>query len=303
MIKYWAIYTSEDASGRWPESFVVDQERVFQTRVKHGTVCLEDGSDEDQCFRTALNVQRIDFIRTTFRAVSGKHVDSEPYFFLRVKEDKYYERDCIFDYSTKCEGGDGVWCTRGIVQSRKPSVDINRSRKVDFMGAYQSIRPRIYVVSTRVRRAFEEANISGIEFMPCLDANEDYAEADAAFGASEMSREGLDGHHQLIVQQTVDAPLRVGTISRIGNQCPVCGMVGYYRSSSRGRFSRRDLGNIDFQNLDLCIGDDGQEFRLQAVGTIISNRVLKILREMKAKGLTRYLTFPPVQFGAVEFVV
>lgn len=75
--------------------------------------------------------------------------------------------------------------------------------------------------------------------------------------------------------------------------------MGFY-SDTDPSFHPDDLQHTDFQVYDAYRSDNMGHFHIPGEVAIISAKVLRLFIENKIKGLTRYMTDPPIQYGIVD---
>ncbi len=285
-------------STEWPDSIW----GTYSLQIsRHGVPYFDAGSELDALFQDTLSQLGFDALRQTIEVCTGAHLGCHPYHYLTLQQDRDYSKKEIFDLDGKCPGDKSVVCTSGRRQSSKIWVDPGKSKNLDIMGAASSVRPRLIIVSSRLRELLEGSGLTGFGFIPCLRVGEFYSDEEIALRSESERVEKLAPFFQLVATSNTRKPPWIGKVLSVFHRCRKCGTIyGAY-------FTREPV----FKREDLDAGPDLQQFasyetsNLGAIDIagerlVISFKFLELLRENSVRGLANYLTDPPVKHGIVE---
>jgi hypothetical protein len=293
--KYISYYYLKDRLGTWPDPIIKKFSKNF---TKYGGPWFYVCSDIEAEFEKECSSYNIDYYRKTILKATGKHLFDYPYFYLTVSTDRnIYTDEDFLDFSNICDEK-VFFCGHGIKQYRKVSIDYDKSKLLDIM--ITPTKLRLLLISRKVKDIIEHNGLTGYRLIPCVEKGKKYKETDLLFDTYSKSIENNAQYFQLIVTEKVSRPPIVGNLIRIFSQCPKCKMVSGFDSDQSTYFNKNDLKNTDFQFYNEYSTSAGDTFLIPNDIYIISSRTLRHFLDNNIKGMTRYTTDPPIQYGVVE---
>lgn len=280
---------------RWPESI---WEQFGSNLTKIGTAFFEEETESwtEKRFIKACSALGIPLIRKTVPKYTGKDLYDHPFHCLEVRHDRDYHRvEDFIDFSSACGESEKVICSVGARQKYKVTIDPQKSKELDIMTVPQQSRPRICLISRRLKELLESINATGCEFVPCLQKGREYSEKekDFAFRSKELEEQAI--RFQLLITAGVKRPASIGKVGRIVQQCPLCKTIYYADFEKEAVFHLEDLNETDFQETSEYETDNVGTISIPGEFTIISSRVLRLLLENKITGLSPRPTDLPIK--------
>ncbi len=300
MNKRIAYYTLADSLDVWDDTI---RQLLDKQISKHGVISFEDGSAQEIEFQKNCSERSISVERKTILKCTGKDLFKHPYHYLTVKPDKsIYDEKSFMDRDRVCAGGGSVLCNTGARQTNKVTIDLKKSKHLDIMTVPNIHKPKIHVISRKLKEVFESTLLKGYRMVPCLVKGNTYTEDEMKLESESKRLAEEASYFQLIVEGRVKSPPCAGTVTKVFSQCPTCGTVYGFYSDTTPYFSKDDLENTDFQLFDEYISSEGRRFSVAGEIIIVSAKVLQLLIDQKNSGLASYLTDPPIKHGVVDFV-
>jgi hypothetical protein len=297
MEKRIAYYTLTERGAFWPENIA----KLYKNELsKYGVMYFDEDSNKEAEFVKLTSELGIDTSRKTITKCTGKDLYHHPFHYLSVQVDRdYQEKDEFMDLTSAC-GGDGqILCRIGGKQKRKIVIDPKKSKQLDIMTKPNWFKPKIIIISRRLKELMETMDFSGYDLVPCLAAGREYSQTDVNYDSQNINVEEQASYFQLIITAEILNPPTTGNI-RVFSQCQRCKTVYGFDSDATPLFRSEDLNTTDFQIFSTYKSDKAGKFRIAGEIPIISADVLRLLIENKISGLTSYLTDPPVRHGIVE---
>ena len=297
MDKRMVYYRLVSITHGWPP---VTRKRFSKNISKFGVVFFDQGAQEEREFQEHLRKYKLDVERKTIACVSGRDLYRYPFHYLSVQLDRQYSMDQIMDFESACGGDESVLCREGVKQRKKIVLDPSKSKLLDIMQMPMWLKPRLNVISRRLKELLESINPTGCDFVPCLTRGNEYSEEERDLKRPDVPNPESIDRFQLVVTAKTRGPCQAGRILGFSQRCRSCKTVYACRFERTPCFFREDLGETDFQRYDEYMTDEGEQFAIPGEIIIVSARVLRLLRENKVAGLSRYLDEPPVRHGVVE---
>ena len=292
---YINYYYMQDRLGTWPDFIRDNFEKNFS---KHGTLWFYKDSDVEATFKKECSLAKLKYYEKTILKVTGNALYDYPYHYLSIATDKYvYNEEYFLDFSNICEEK-VFFCGQGIRQINKVVIDYNKSKLLDIM--ITPTRKRLILISKKMKDILDDSKLTGFRTVPCLEKGREYHEIDIKLDTYSKEVEGAAKYFQLIITVNPIKPPKIGMLRRLFDQCPKCQRISGFDSTETTYFYRNDLKDVDFQFFTEYSDLKGNTFEISNEIPIISSKTLKILLSNKIKGLTRYTTDPPIQYGVVE---
>ena len=193
-------------------------------------------------------------------------------------------------------------CWRGAKQLRKVTITAGLAKLVERNGIVVKnypISPRVYLVSRKLMEPMEAHRLSGLKFVPCLEAGVAYSLKEAEFPGSNAGLRPRARCFQLVISvRTVGEP-SIGNLLA-ASRCPRCGAASILDGDRNWEFRDQDLSHADFQFFNSVVSITKGSIPLVGEVPIVSARTLKFLVESRVKGLRNFSTDPPIKYSAVN---
>jgi hypothetical protein len=295
-ISYYVIRNSREQA--WPNAL---RDKFSENLSKYGVFWFETGSSLEGDFLQVSANLRVDIKKKELWKCTGKDLFNHPYHYLSVAldRDNFQLRD-IFDYSSGCTGKDRYLCDIGIKQVNKVVIDVKKSKQLDIMLIPFTLKPKIYLISRRLKEILDENKCTGVEYIPCLEKWHEYSSGDYLLQTENEKIESEASFFQLRILERTINPARVGSFEGKIGLCPVCRTAYDVDFDRTPYFHINDLQSCDFQLYDTYVNKQGEKLTIPGEIVIISSKVLKLFIDNKVKGLRSYYTDPPIKHGVVE---
>ena len=281
----------------WPEELM----SAFRAHLcRFGIMFFDEGSARETEFLCEARNRGLRLDMRSILYCTGPDLFEHPYHYLTVKQDRVHAVGELMDLSTSCSRGEKPFCLTGATQRRRISINPRKSLKLDMMEEPRWIRPRLYIISRRMRDLMEPQGFTGYRLEPCLQEGGEYTPCETLFRSQSPALEERAVNFQLRITAKTLGPPRVGEIKRFQPPCPRCGVERGFISNSAPVFSLSDLNCSDFQISDEQLSDNYGIVKTPGEICIVSARFLRFLLDNGIQGLRDYLTDPPIPFGVVD---
>lgn len=298
MEKKIAFYTLAERGAEWHNTIC----RMFDENMsRYGVIYFYENSEDELKFRNECSKLNINVNKNTVLKCTGKDLLRRPYHYLTVTPDKaIYDLRKIMDFSNVCPGGGDVLCTMNLQQKNKVVIDINKSKKLDIMAVPYLHKPKIILISRKLKELLEVQGFSGYRIVPCLEKGKDFSVDELRLETITHRIQKESAYFQLVITEESRKPEIVEQITRVFSKCSTCNTVYGFHSAGTIYFEKGDLLDTDFQRTINYRTPNGQIIFFSGEAIIISSRVLKFLLDNKIRGLFRFMTDPPIKHGVVE---
>lgn len=269
---------------------------------KFGYITFNANSKEEADFSVMCKMYDVNLTRNILRKVSGKDLDKYPYYYLSIKNDKNFHNIKEFmDFSSACPGGEQLrFCPSGVKQIKKISINPSKIKNIDILTISGLARPRVLIISSRLKQLLEGNNYSGFKTIPCLEEGKEYSTKEKEIDYTSKKIEEDANYFQLIITEQVESPASIGELITICTECSLCGTVHGFESSHNPIFPINGLKNTDFQTFHQYRTNNKGTITITGQVQIISLRILKLFLLHNIKGITSYTTHPLIKYGVVE---
>lgn len=298
------IYRSRE-NGGWPTDLLSKYKKYHLLKPHYGIVgpmVFQEGSTEQVEFSRELVARNLRYVSQRELRTSGSDLAKHDYYYLSVKFEREYEDVCdpeLFSTETACPGDSNVLCGEGTVQVNKVRINMQKSKRYDIMWHPRAVRPRILLVSKRLRDIMLNNSLSGCHFVPCLEAGRQYQEYEHTFNPTDDYGNVDASYYQLVVTATVNNPPQVLS-GNPGVQCSKCHTAFGFNTFDEPYFQTDDLKPVDFQAFEGYVINSGEYVRIHADTVIISYRILRLLIEHKMTGWDNYMDNPVIKYRVVD---
>jgi len=297
MDKRISYYTLLASGKNWPKTI---HERYSKQMSQYGVAFFDEDSEEERDFQQYVVNFGLKVERKTILSVTGKSIYRYPFHYLSTQSDREYEKNDFMDLSTACPGDEITYCQNGARQVEKVILDPERSKSLDIMHIPKWIRPRVHIISKRLKVLLESINATGCDYVPCLVKGNDFNEDERDFSKQDIQHNEQANFFQLVITAKTHAPCHAGRLIVVSRRCKSCGTVYEFRSDATPYFHRDELNDTDFQKYDEYITEEDERLVVPGEIEIMSAKVLRLLIENRLKGLSQYTSDPPIRYGVVE---
>ncbi|MCP3960935.1 MAG: hypothetical protein GY719_24070 [bacterium] len=288
------------AGEEWPAELREEFGRHFS---RFGVPSFAVDSEADQRFRASVERRRIPALRDTILACTGEHVYEHPFHYLSVRSDRSYDKGDFLDLSAACPGDSRVRCRIGARQTGKLVMDAGKSKDLDLIEESSSPRPKVFIVSRRLRDSLRQADFRGFRLVPTLRRGATYSDQQRELSYVDDRLVEEAPFFQLLVTARAPGAPWVGEVVRTFYQCSRCGTLNGAFFESGPRFKPEDLDqDADIQTLSRYRTSNQGQVEIMGEVVVISARFLRFLKDNKVRGLARYSSDPPAKHGIVDLL-
>lgn len=259
---------------------------------------FQSESSREEEFLSACRRLKLSCLVENIEVVDNNSIIDRDYYYLPIGASVSSSQKDLINSNASCGGAEYYFCSIGLSQMSKIILDYSKLNG-DFFGVEQCINPKLIVVSTKVKELFIKENISGIEFVPVLDSNENYAQDDYRFEEIISGRDDFEYYQLCILDAVLPAPKLPWVVKEDG--CPRCGATTVFLSDINAVYEINSFKNKDFLKADWMGCEDGTaEFRLGVQRIVVSSKVVDLIINNKLSGLDNALCKPKVRFLPVK---